>query len=140
MKIVDNGLTAKIFTELRKSGPFMPYDEADINIALQNTLYSVVIYDEDKPIGAARLVGDNRIAFFIKDVVVLPDYQGKRIGDTLMKQIFKYIDQHACEKAYVGLMSTPHKEGFYERYGFIKRPNEDFGAGMVMYYKGGNNK
>jgi ribosomal protein S18 acetylase RimI-like enzyme len=134
MRIVENGLNPTIFSEVRATGPFMPYEDADINLALKNTLYSVVIYDDEQPVGIARIIGDGRIAFFIKDVAVIPQYQNMGIGDMLMKKLFEYIGEHACENAYVGLMSTPHKEGFYERYGFIRRPTEEYGAGMVLYY------
>jgi len=30
-------------------------------------------------------------------------------------------------------MSTVGAEGFYEKFGFITRPNNHFGSGMVMY-------
>ncbi|QVK18393.1 GNAT family N-acetyltransferase [Mycoplasmatota bacterium] len=140
MKIVENTLTSQIFSELRNTGPFMPYEEEDIIYALEHSLFNVVIYDEQKAVGIARLIGDNRLTFIIKDVVVLPRYQKMGVGDLLMKQLLKYIDANACANAYIGLMSTPHKEGFYEKYGFIRRPNEKYGAGMVMFYEGGKNK
>ena len=38
----------------------------------------VVVFDDKRPIGIARIVGDGRIAFFIKDVVVDPAYQKNR--------------------------------------------------------------
>ncbi|HHW58467.1 MAG TPA: GNAT family N-acetyltransferase [Clostridia bacterium] len=139
MKIEENGVTATIFTELRKNGPFVYYKENDINIALTNTLYNVVIYDDfSQPIGMARIVGDNRIAFFIKDFVVIPEKQRQGIGTLIMHYLFNYISKHACENAYIGLMSTPGKEGFYEKFGFIRRPNEQYGAGMVLYWNKAN--
>lgn len=136
MKIEENGVTATIFTELRKTGPFVQYEEEDINVALKNTLYSVVVYDTfNQPVGMGRIIGDNRIAFFIKDVVVVPEMQGKGIGTLIMRSLFDYISKHACKNAYIGLMSTPGKEGFYEKFGFIRRPNDQYGAGMVLYWK-----
>ncbi|PAT01627.1 GNAT family N-acetyltransferase [Candidatus Izimaplasma bacterium ZiA1] len=141
MKIQENALTAAIYTKLRNTGPFMPYLEDDIDISLKNSLYSIVIYDDlNNAIGIARIIGDNRITFIIKDVVVLPEYQKQGIGELLIKYLFAYISKHACENAYIGLMSTIHKEGFYEKYGFIRRPNEKYGSGMVMFYKKENFK
>lgn len=140
MRVVDNGLNEKIYKQLRDSVNFIPYNKDDVEYALKNTLYSVVIYDNDEPVGCGRIVGDNRVSFFIKDVVVYPPYQGKGVGKLVMNSLLKYIKEHACYNAYIGLMSTPKREEFYERFGFIKRPNENYGAGMVMYYKGENNK
>lgn len=137
MKAIDNSVTPEIFTELRLTGPFVKYEPEDIVVALKNSLYDVLILsDENEPIGMARLVGDDKIAFFIKDLVVIPAYQKKKVGTLIMEKLFEYIKKHACYNAYIGLMSTPGKEGFYEKFGFIRRPNEDYGAGMIMYYKG----
>lgn len=136
----ENELKVETFISLRKFYNFVEYKEEDVKVALDNSLYTVCVYCLDKVIGMARLVGDGRICFFIKDFVVHPDYKGKQIGRLIMSYLFKYIDRHCCDNAYVGLMATPNTEGFYEKFGFIRRPNEKYGAGMIMYYKKGNEK
>lgn len=132
--IKKNALTPKIYTDLRKTADFIEYKESDIIVALENTLFSVVIYDNQEPIGIGRVVGDGKIAFFIKDVVVHPQYQNKSIGTMLMNTMLSYIDEVACDQAYIGLMSTKGKEPFYKSFGFIERPNNHLGSGMVMFY------
>ena len=72
---------------------------------------------------------------FLKDVVTIPEYQHKGVGNLMMKSIFAYLDKHAAKQAYVGLMSTPGKEHFYKKYGFIERPSDGLGSGMVIFYK-----
>ena len=134
IKILKNALTPEIYTDLRKTANFIEYKKEDIEIALKNTLFSVVIYHEDKPIGISRVVGDGKVAFFIKDVVVHPDYQNKSIGKTLMQTVLSYISEVACDRAYIGLMATKGKESFYQSFGFIERPNNQLGSGMVMFY------
>ena len=136
MHVLENGVTVDIFINLRKYGPFKEYNEEDVRIALQHTLYSLVVFDETKPVGMVRIVGDGRICFFIKDLVVLPEYQDKGIGTLIMKNLFSYFKANACLNAYIGLMSTPNVESFYEKFGFIRRPNKDYGAGMILYYQG----
>ncbi|WP_028594847.1 GNAT family N-acetyltransferase [Paenibacillus assamensis] len=135
LHISSNTLTPQIYSDLRQkcSNLFQPYETADIEIALQNTLYSVVVFDEQQPVGIGRVVGDDRIVFFIKDVVVDPAYQKRSIGTMLMRSILDYIYKQACPSAYIGLMSTPDKESFYEKFGFIRRPNELQGCGMVKF-------
>ncbi|WP_106769323.1 GNAT family N-acetyltransferase [Paenibacillus faecalis] len=128
-----NGLTPEIYTELRRIVGFQAYPMEDVTMALEKTLFSVVIYDDDKPVGIGRIVGDDRIVFFIKDVVVDPDYQKKSIGHTIMHSLMRYIEGKACKNAYVGLMSTPHNEDFYKKLGFIQRPTTNFGHGMVKF-------
>jgi len=135
IKIIENGVSSEVFINLRRTTQFKTYGKEDVKEALKHTLYSVAIKDEDQYIGMARIVGDGRIAFFIKDVVVIPKYQHKHIGELIMKKLFEYIEKHACHDAYIGLMSTPNKEGFYKRFGFIERPTKDFGSGMVKFYE-----
>lgn len=47
--------------------------------------------------------------------------------------LLNQIKKIGCDHAYIGLMSTSGTENFYERFGFIKRPNGTFGSGMVMF-------
>ncbi|WP_195576306.1 GNAT family N-acetyltransferase [Paenibacillus sp. 1001270B_150601_E10] len=135
LKVVSNALMPQMYCELRQkcSDLFQPYAIADVEIALHNTLYSVVVFNEERPVGIARVVGDDRIVFFIKDVVVDPAYQHRSIGTMLMDSILDYIYEKACPSAYIGLMCTPNTEPFYEKFGFIRRPNEHHGYGMVKF-------
>lgn len=135
ISVVDNDLNKEIYHKLREKVHFKEYEESDVQVAINNSLYSVVVYEEDKPIGMARLVGDDRICFFLKDVVVDPLYQKLKIGALLMEHIFKYIESKACAGAYIGLMSTPNCIAFYEKYGFKKRPVDDMGPGMIKFYE-----
>ena len=137
LRVEENKLSVDEFINLRKNGPFVSYTKEDVDLALKNTLYRVSIYNENEIVGMARVVGDGRIAFFIKDVVVNEKYKGMKIGKELMKNVFNYIERNASMNAYIGLMAVKGTEGFYEKLGFIQRPNEDYGAGMIMYYKGG---
>lgn len=132
--VKEHALTEEIYRTLRSMVHFKAYDDEDVVMALQHSLYSVVIFDNDQPVGIARLVGDNRICFFLKDVVVDPRYQKLKVGRLLMKYLFQYISQHACEGAYIGLMSTPACVPFYEKFGFQQRPCDDMGPGMIKFY------
>ena len=109
----ENALTASIYIDLRRKVNFKEYRKEDVETAIANSLYSVVVFDDKRPIGIARIVGDGRIAFFIKDVVVDPAYQKNRIGNLLMQKLQEYLAGAACEGAYIGLMSTPNCVPFY---------------------------
>jgi GNAT superfamily N-acetyltransferase len=134
IRIEENALTPDIYEAVRKVVNFQKYDKADAEIALKTSLFTLVAYDGVKPIGIGRVVGDNRIAFLIKDVVVLPEYRHHQIGQLIMKSLLQYIEVNACPHPYVVLMASKHTEGFYEKFGFICRPNQDFGHGMMKLY------
>lgn len=131
--IKENALTAEIYETLRDQAGFVRYSRADARAALEKTLHTAVAFDGKQPVGIARVVGDGRIVFFIKDVVVSPAYQGRQIGSRLMENLLNYIRAKACPHAYVGLMATPGSERFYERLGFQRRPTPLLGAGMVLF-------
>lgn len=85
---------------------------------LRNGLFSVVVYEDNIPIGIGRVIGDDGCFYEITDIAVLPAHQKKGVGDMIMRAIMEYLHAHAPKTAYVSLMAdhgTPH---FYARYGF----------------------
>lgn len=131
--IKQDALTAELYVSVRDAVGFRCYDVEDVRIALAGGLYSVVAYVDGQVAGIGRVVGDGRIAFFIKDLVVLPKYQGAGVGSAILEALIARIQANCCAHAYVGLMSTPGKEPFYEAHGFLRRPTQDFGAGLVRF-------
>ncbi|MGM0834703.1 MAG: GNAT family N-acetyltransferase [Bacillota bacterium] len=95
---------------------FMNFDVAETSI--RNSLFSVIVKDDQNIIGMGRIVGDGAIYFYIQDIVVHPEYQGKGIGKEIMSALMKYLDENAPEKAFVGLFSSNGKGEFYEKYDF----------------------
>jgi GNAT superfamily N-acetyltransferase len=112
-----------------------PRSPGDLQAGLDGSLFAVCAYFGRELVGTARVVGDGRTVFYIQDVVVLPEHQGKGVGKAMMERVMKYIARAACEGAVMGLMAAAGKEGFYERFGFHARPNEREGAGMIQYHK-----
>lgn len=126
-------LSVEDYIHLRKQVNFIDYKAGDVEIALGHSLYKTSISHEGKTIAIGRLVGDGRLAFFLKDVVVLPDYQGKKIGEMIVRDLLAYIGRVGADKAYIGVMARPGTESFYEKFGFVRRPNQDHGSGLIMY-------
>ncbi len=133
LSIRHNALTVDIYESIRETAGFHRYSREDVLVALEGGLFSVVSYVDDVPAGIGRLVGDGRIVFFIKDLVVLPQYRHLGIGSMILEELISFIRSQCCDHAYVGLMSTPGKEGFYSEHGFICRPTAEFGSGMVRF-------
>lgn len=110
------------------------YEKEITKQALDNTYYSVSIYDNDKIIGYGRLIGDTICFMYIHDVMVLPVYQSKKIGTMIMNKLLEEIN-HIKEKhpdVLVYLGASKNKEGFYEKFGFITREKANLGAGMIL--------
>lgn len=77
-------------------------------------------------------MGDGGIYFYVQDVIVHPDHQGKGVGRSIMNAIMHYLRSMAEEGSYIGLMAAKNVEGFYELYGFRRRPGNRPGMYMLI--------
>ena len=115
-----NELTAKEFIELWES----VWDGAptfeQVELGLKNTLFRVSVWDDDKVIGMARMIGDIGLDYYIKDVVVRPEYQGRGIGRMLINELLRFINDNGIPgtEIFVELCAMPDKIPFYEKFGF----------------------
>ena len=71
---------------------------------------------------------------YIHDVIVKPEYQNKRIGTLIMNKLLEKTEELKMNnpdiRVYLG--ASKNKEGFYEKFGFIKRVDADLGYGMIL--------
>lgn len=130
----ENTLTAEeyLIIERQMGDPLTTEEQAECAIAHQ--LFSITALKDNQIVGIARLIGDAAIYWYINDVWVLPEYQGKGIGSSMVKRIIQYVKDASLPGTSVSLclMCAKDKEGFYEKLGFFKRPCEWEGAGMEM--------
>ena len=120
------------FIKLRNSVGWPIPTDAEVEKGLDNSTYIVIAKEQDETIAMCRIVGDSSFMFLIADMIVLPDYQRKGIGKKLMLDVINHIKTNYTAKSAVSLMSAKGKEGFYEKLGFISRPTDFFGNGMML--------
>lgn len=110
------------------------YDENITQKALDNTFYSVSVYDDNKIVGYGRIIGDTICFLYIQDIMVKPEYQGNKIGTMIMNKLLEKINEIKQEnpdlRVYLG--ASKNREEFYEKFGFIKRIDADLGYGMIL--------
>ena len=130
----ENNKNVQEFNSLYNSVGWGAYDENISKIALDNTFYSVSIYDEDKIIGYGRLIGDTICFMYIHDIMVRQEYQSKKIGTLIMNKLLEKIEEIKKENPSlrVYLRASKNKEEFYEKFGFVKRTDADLGHGMIL--------
>ena len=90
---------------------------------------------DGKAIALGRVVWDHGYVVYIADVIVLPEYQGNGYGRLVMDKILSTVNSWLKPdyKVMVTLVAAKGKEEFYEKFGFIKRPDENFGCGMCQW-------
>ena len=110
------------------------YDEKITQKALDNTFYSVSVYDDKKIVGYGRIIGDAICFLYLQDIMVKPEYQGNKIGTMIMNKLLEKINEIKQEnpdlRVYLG--ASKNREEFYEKFGFIKRIDADLGYGMIL--------
>lgn len=135
IKIVENKISADDFNYLTNKVEWGTRDIKVIKEALNNTLYSVSIYDDNKIIGYGRIIGDKTIFLYIQDIMVIPEYQGQKVGTKIMNTLLAKVDEYKKVnpniRTYLG--ASKGKEKFYEKFGFYTRSNADLGEGMVLF-------
>ena len=106
-------------------------------MALKNSIYTVTAYIDDKVVGMGRMVGDGAVICYIQDLVVHPSYQKLGVGEALMKKLIGHAESLRLPdtELMLCLMCAKGRESFYTRYGFIPRPTDALGPGMITYLK-----
>lgn len=124
-ELVDNVLKAEDFIRLKVATGFIERPLPQVEKALQNGLFNVSAICDGKVVGMGRLVGDGAMYWYLQEIIVLPEYQGKGIGKSIVDRLIEYIKDTAIPGTIidVGLSAVKGKEPFYEKFGFSVRPN-----------------
>lgn len=118
--IKHNELTAEEFIYLWESvwgnGPTLE----QTRLAMEHTLFRVSVFDGEKIVAMARMIGDMGLDYYIKDVIVHPDYQKKGIGRLLINELLKFVNENGISGTgiFVELCAMPDKIPFYKKFGF----------------------
>ena len=120
------------YQKLRNTTSWNSFEDELVKKALDADLFSVCLFDGDKIIGMGRVIGDGVIYFYIQDVIVLPEYQGKGVGKLIMEKLENFINQTANNNSFIGLMAAENVKGFYTRFGYKERPENRLGMYKVI--------
>lgn len=125
----ENELTAKDFIRLKVATGFRDRPIEQVEKALENNLFDVIAVCNDEVIGMGRLVGDGVMYWYLQEIIVLPEFQGKGIGTRIVDRLLEYIKDNTTPGTFVtiGLTAATGKDTFYEKFGFSKS------LGMTKY-------
>jgi len=94
-------------------------------------LFTVVAVHNNLAVGAASVTGNGVDTFYVKDVMVRTEFQGRGIGTQMMREVMSWIEREVPKGDLVILLTGSLTTRFYERFGF-QGPD----SGMVgMYYR-----
>ena len=75
------------FLEMIESVGWKTYSKAQIEKALENTMYMVKATVNGQLAGIGRVVGDYSIVCMLTDICVKPKFQGKGVGSAIVKEL-----------------------------------------------------
>lgn len=135
LKLHENELDIDTYLNLRAAVGWKKLDNEQAIMALKNSIYTLTATIDDKVVGMARMVGDGAVICYIQDLVVHPSYQKLGVGQELMEKLVGHAEEIKIQgtELMLCLMCAKGREGFYEKFGFIARPTENLGPGMIMY-------
>ena len=93
------------------------------------------IRDQGRPAALGRVIWDHGYVMYVADIIVIPEYQGQGLGREIMEQITAFARSQLKPgyRIMVSRLAAKGKEQFYEKFGFVTRPNETVGPGMHQW-------
>ncbi len=133
---ITNSLTPEEYMELRKLVGWGMFPLEQAAEGLKNSFILVCFRVDGKPVAIGRAVSDHGYVVYIADVIVVPEYQGQGLGRKVMEYLLEQIKASLKPgyKVMISLLAAKGKEKFYNKFGFVDRPSEDFGCGMHQWY------
>lgn len=95
--------------------PLGTRDTLSVERTFRGSYISCFVEDNNALIGAGRAISDGASNSAIFDVVVLPEYQGKGVGKSIMEFLLARLPKRS-----VLLVSVPQQQEFYGKLGFHK--------------------
>lgn len=137
LKWVENNQNTDVYLSLRKAVNWKELSKEQAEKALKNSLYILTAYENDEPIGMGRIVGDGAVICYVQDLIVIPEKQSDGIGGMILNRLKKFVASEGIPGTTMmfDLMCAKGRENFYEKHGFMARPTEDLGPGMIQYIK-----
>ena len=92
--------------------------KSEINSLISSSYVFAIVYDTKikKAVGMGRVISDGRSDAYIQDTIIKPDYRNKGIGKKLVKKLIEYCLESGIR--WIGLISEPGSEKFYQNIGF----------------------
>jgi GNAT superfamily N-acetyltransferase len=86
-----------------------------LKTVMGNSRYKCFVYDGEVLVGAGRVLADGLDAAYVADIAVHPEYQGRGVGQAIVRRLVDLADGHKK----IILYANPGREGFYRKLGFL---------------------
>ena len=119
IQVIDRAPTVQEYLQLVSAVNWKQKDDTLTQKVLSSVLFAAVAVNADGTvIGCVLMIGDDASFYYIKDMMVRPEYQSKRVGTALMQRVSDWINTHGATDALVGLYTGQQLAPFYRQFGF----------------------
>ena len=115
------------YRRLRALTGLSPKSEDAARRGLANTTHGVSLVRGDEVVGMGRIVGDGGCFYFVVDIAVVPELQGRGLGKRIMDALDAWLRANAPPTAHVSLFADGEAKRLYAKYGFAQ---SDHSVGM----------
>lgn len=109
-----DGMDWEELAALYRAAPLGAKTAESLQITFSNSMYICVVRENGRLVGAGRVLADGYEVAYLADIALLPDYQGRGIGQEIVKRLLGLAGHHRK----ILLYSVPGKEPFYRKFGF----------------------
>ncbi len=138
ISLIENQITTQEYLAIREKVGWKKLSNKQAQMAIDNSLYFIKAVDENgQLLGIGRIVGDGAVICYIQDLIVVPEQQGKRTGSLIIEKLIEFVEgiRQDDTEIMLCLMCAKGREEFYQKHGFIARPTDSLGPGMIRYMK-----
>jgi ribosomal protein S18 acetylase RimI-like enzyme len=89
---------------------------ADLEVVFNNSMFCCFAYDQNRLVGAGRVLADGRDCAYLCDIAALPSHQGSGLGKEIIEKLVAQSKSHAK----IILYSVPGREPLYAKFGFLR--------------------
>ena len=118
IEIVEEKIPIVLYQTMRVTCGLSAKTEEACQIGLDNSLYSIMLKEDENVIGIGRVIGDGGCFCQVVDICVIPEKQGKGIGKLIMENISKFIKTKLPKSCYTSLIADGDASFLYEKFGF----------------------
>jgi ribosomal protein S18 acetylase RimI-like enzyme len=133
-RLIQAAPTVEDYLILRRRSGLTPRTREQVVAALSGSWFACHIVDEavGQAVAMGRVLGDGGWYFHVVDMAVLPEHQRRGLGDAVLTELLRHVQENAPAGAYVNLLADPPGRRLYARHGFIDTAPDSIGMALQL--------